>query len=110
MRQVYPAAIALAKLPLERWLAATPFPHSRPITDLEQESIIVDAEQPLAGICRRGWRRQAFPLRRFRPLRTHAVAVVDPLRNRILLAELTGGGERDEDVAPHAVARMNQGA
>jgi hypothetical protein len=110
VRQVYPAATALAKLPLERWIAATPFPKPRPITDLEQAPVVIDAEKPLAGICQRGWRRHAFPLRRFRPLRTHAVAVVDPSLNRILLAELTGGGERDEGVASRAVAQMNKGA
>ncbi len=110
VRQVYPAATALAKLPLERWIAATPFPKQRPITDLKQEPVVIGAAKPLAGICQRGWRRHAFPLRRFRPLRTHAVAVVDPSLNRILMAELTGGGEREEHVASRAVAQMNPGA
>ena len=107
LRQVYPAEAALAKRPLDRWLAAAPFAQQRRLTEMTQEPVVLGGRRALTGLARRGWKRHAFPLERFRPLRDCSLAVVDAALDRILIAELTGGDEHGEDLVRRAVERMN---
>jgi len=108
VRQIYPAQAALARRTLERWVADPPFLERRRVAETT-----VDTAAALGGVgagvglCRRGWKRHAFPLGRFRPLRTCAMASVDSAQDRILIAELTGGDTGAQGVVARAVERMN---
>lgn len=107
LRQVYPAAAALAKRTLERWIAAAPFAEQRRLAEAAQAPVAIGGQGGRAGLCRSGWKRHAVPLGRFRPLRTCAIAAVDAALDRILIAELTGGDDGGQDTVARAVARMN---
>ena len=88
LRQVYPAALALARRALSRWLESSPFPEHRQLVQVqpaEELSVETDTE-PATGLCRLGHKRFPFPFGRISALINLSAAVHDERADRIYLA------------------------
>lgn len=87
VRQVYPGGLALSRQPIDRWLSRSPFP--RTFRESER-SLVHRGDKPQDGeVCRRVTRRSLrMPLHFLRRRTCFSAARVDPLRDRLYMAEL----------------------
>jgi hypothetical protein len=115
LRQIYPAGAALKRRTPAGWLAASPFAvPTRRVRELEtEEADGAEAEAPAEAVPagaragRRAVKRIAWPLGRLRPWRSAGLAVEDPARDRLLVAEHDARREPDPDLVASALERMN---
>lgn len=109
LRQVYPASLALARRPIEKWLRDTPFKEYRrykPAGETEPWQIASFARS-LRGWKRRGRKRLSWPLGACAPRVTLTAAAHDEQLDRLLFAEYDAGREYDEAAVAQALGRMN---
>lgn len=113
LRQIYPAALALNRRPLEDWLGTGPFKERRRYrADAPAEPLRLDeADRALEGVIRRGWKRIAFPLGWLLARRNIAAALHDTEDERLLIAEHDAPrADLDDTVARETLVRMNRTA
>jgi len=84
VRQIGPAALALARQPLEKWLAPHPLGLSRVYRAGERNAAEIDRMQ---GVKQRFIRRRRFVMHWRQPREIVLVAVHDPRRDRIVIVE-----------------------
>ena len=111
LRQVYPAATALERRELNRWLRRFPFKEHRryrPAAPNDPWCVELGARR-WQGVKRRGRKQLAFPLNWVG--RRHSVAggVTDPELDRLLLVECDTKSGNGESVARAAIRHMNWG-
>jgi hypothetical protein len=109
VRQIYPAALALARRQLPRWLGPRSFPERRrwlPIGEPIPWSVPV-GDRELAGLLQPAVKRFGEPFGRFGVRRAVSAAVVDERLDRILMAEIDSPGDPDDRVLCDVLAGMN---
>ena len=104
LRQVYPAALAVGRRPLERWLEETPFKERRRPLKVRPNRW---NKNGMNGILRRGRRRLPSPLGWCNSRYSTAIAAVDERLDRVLIAEHLTPKEHGTDQIQWCVENMN---
>lgn len=104
LRQVYPAALAIERRPLERWLAETPFKERRRAPTVRPDKW---QRNGMNGILRRGHRRLPSPMGWCSSRYSTAIAAVDEKLDRVLIAEHQTRGQHGHDQTQWCVENMN---
>ena len=103
--QVYPAAAALSRQPLDEWLKASALKGKRRSIPMDGSGDVkVDS---LEGLKRRSVELLPFPLARIAPLHCLAMAVVDATLDRLLIAEHISPVSTEDEMVSEAIRRMN---
>lgn len=109
VRQVYPGGLALARRPIELWIARYPFNEHRKMR--RRGRVFEDWTHPvwsdLSGRRRTGWKKLGFPLGFARPRYSDGIAAHDESVNRLLVAEHLAARQPDGSLVEDAIAGMN---
>lgn len=109
VRQVYPAALALKRRDMLRWMESFPFKEHRRYqrNGVAKHYSCEGFNGRLNGLLQSGSKRLAFPLQWCKPLQTVAAGVQDDMLERLLLAQLDTPETPPEMIVEKAIARMN---
>lgn len=107
VRQVYPAALATRRRPLEAWLDASPFIERRRYRAARTQPWRMDGPPRHEGLRRQGLKNLPSPMGWCRSRYGSSLAVTDRGLDRLLIAESLAGAAERADLDVWAVSRMN---
>jgi len=108
LRQVYPAALAVKRRTLERWLEVTPFTERHHLPrDARKYDWNCSKRINARGIKINEWKRLPSPLGWLKPNYSMAVAAVDEALDRLLIAEHRTAEKRNNELTEWSIQNMN---
>jgi len=109
LRQVYPAALALARRELPLWLEFPVFKEHRRFrpADVQEAWRVESFGRTLEGLRRQGRKQLPFPLGVCAPRWSEAAVVHDAELDRLLIVEYDAAGRADKDRVARAIGAMN---